>query len=172
MVIVNLFAELARKQKKINAFYYGGQRGAGNSVYPLTWLDDPISGRSASATAIAYTVNVDILGKPKTEAEIPAVQAEAFTVGLSYLEYIKNNITGVTVESFNFISLREYYDDDAAGFRFTFQIVQANPINLCLEYFDEEKQFTNVNTLPDFLVNNPTGCAVFTDSTALPNFEI
>lgn len=171
MQIVNIFYELARTHKNLKGFYYGGQRGAGNSVYPLLWLDDPITGRTFGPNALSWGVNFDVLGIPGTEAEIATVQGEAFTAGLAIIERLKT-LPGYTVDAYNFITLREYYDDNAAGVRFTANLVRAIPLNLCVEYFDEGKVFPNLATLPDFNTDNPDGCAVFNKDGVLPDFKI
>lgn len=176
MQIVNFFYELARQHKLIKGFNYNKSygKGAGNDSYPLVWLDDPVYGQSLGTNALQYTVNVDFLGIPATEAEVPAVQAEAFLVGLSFAEKIKQirTNTGFSVERFSFLSLRDYYDDNAAGFRFTYAINQANPVDRCAEDFDPDKQFTKIDALPDFKTDNPNGCAVFSDKKGLPNFRV
>lgn len=178
MQIVNLFYELARQQKEMKGFKYGKgyEKGAGSDVYPLTWVDDPLAGSSANSagSVIKWSVNVDILGIPANDAETLGVQDKAFLIGLSYIEKVKEikSQTGLSIESFNFVSLREYYDDNAAGFRFTFVVNARNPVDRCADYFDPEKKFDKYNLLPDFNTENPDGCAVFNDKKGLPNFNI
>jgi len=173
MQIVNFWYELARQNKAIKSFMYGknGAKGAGNEKYPLTHLDDPILGRSQD-TAIQYTCNIDILGIPNADASVQDVQAAAFEVGLSYWQKIRELRGPFRVESFTFISLSEYYDNDAAGHRFTFAVISANPINRCTEYFDPAKQFPLIDALPDFKTDAPEGCAVFSEKNGLPNFTL
>lgn len=173
MQIVNFWYELARENKAIKGFIYGrnGAKGAGNEFYPLTHLDDPILGQSQGDT-IRYTCNVDILGIPDGDVSVQEVQAAAFEVGLAYWQKIKDTRGAFRVESFNFISLSEYYDNDAAGHRFTYSIVSANPIDKCIEYFDPTKQFPTVDALPDFKTDAPDGCAVFNEKGGLPNFKL
>jgi hypothetical protein len=175
MQIVDLFYELARQHKLIRGFYYGKayEKGAANEAYPLLWLDDPIYGQSVNQ-AVQYTVNVDILGIPKDEKDTVNVQTEAFNTGLSIVEKIRQSRiqTGYSVGAFNFVSLRDYYDDNAAGFRFTYTVIHANPVNRCAEDFDPSKQFGKADALPHFEVDNPEGCAVFNDKPGLPDFKI
>jgi len=176
MQIVNLFYEIARQNKRLRGFTYNKsyQQGAGNSMYPLMWLDDPIMGQSMSESVMRYTVNVDILGLPSETESEQAVQSSAFDVGLSVIYRIRSTraTTGVSVEGFSFVSLREYYDDGAAGYRFTLTLLQANPTDKCLDDYDATKVFPSLASLPDFSVDNPDGCAVFTDSSALPTFKL
>lgn len=176
MKIVNLFYELARQHKQVKGFRYGKsyEKGAGNDIYPLTWLDDPILGQSLNDNVVRFTVNVDFLGIPQDDADVLAVQSAAYLVGLSFKERIReiSTATGFNVNAFSFVSLRDYYDDKAAGYRFTYTLVAPNPSNLCAEYFDPEKQLEKTKPLPDFSTENPNGCAVFNDKKGLPNFSI
>lgn len=175
MQIVNFFYELARQHKQINGFFYGKayEKGAANEAHPLIWLDDPIYGQNVNQT-LSYTCNVDILGIPEDDEDVLDVQTAAFNVGLTLSEKIKQvyQSTGFKVDGFTFVSLRDYYDNNAAGYRFTYTIVQANPVNRCNDSFDPSKQFPKINALPDFKVENPDGCAVFSEKTGLPNFKI
>lgn len=179
MQVVNFFYELARQHKRIKGFYYGKsyEKGAANDNYPLMWLDDPIYGNAIGpdgSNPLAYTCNVDILGIPANNTEVLAVQSEAFTVGLTLAEKIKQTrkVTGFYIGSYSFVSLRDYYDDNAAGYRFTYRILQANPVDRCNEDFDPNKQLPRPDTLPDFNTDNPDGCAIFNNKSGLPNFKI
>lgn len=180
MEIVNFFYELARQHTLIRGFRYGKayEKGAGNDVYPLVWVDDPLSARSYNAQetgrVLEWSVNVDFLGLPENDVQVLAVQSAAFDTALAFFEKIKQirPQTGFSSSGFNFITLRDYYDDNAAGVRFTFTVLQANPVDRCAEYFDPAKQFPRRDVLPDFLTDNPEGCAVFGDSNGLPNFRV
>lgn len=175
MKVVDLFFTLAKEHIAIKSFVYNSssKKGAGNNQYPLVWLDDPYTGGKAVNT-IRYTVNVDILGLPATEAEVIAVQDACFEVGLAFAEKVKQSYigTGFQIEGYNFISLRDYFDDNAAGFRFTYTAVQTNPVSRCLTDFNPDKEFTNNKTLPVFSTAAADGCAVFTDKVTLPNFDV
>lgn len=168
MQIVNIFYDLARQHKKIKSFVYGKsyEKGAGNNIYPLVWLDDPIYGNSVKKPIVQYTVNVDFLGIPANDEDVIAVQTAALNAGLAFNEKLEG------VERYSFLSLRDYYDDKAAGFRFTFTINKANPVDRCADEFEPDKQFTKVENLPDFKTDNPNGCAVFSNKKGLPNFTI
>lgn len=174
MQIINLYYELARQHAQIKSFVYGRgfKKGAGNNVYPMVWLDDPIAGQAGGNNTIRYTTNIDVLDVPTSEAQIATVQDAAFSAALAIIEQIKKTRTtsGVNVDAFNFVSLSDYYDDKAAGYRFTISLIAANPVDRCAEVFDQSKVFDAVKTLPDFLVENPEGCAVFNDG--LPTFVL
>lgn len=175
MQIVNFLYELAREHRRVNGFIYGRtyEKGAANEAHPLVWLDDPIYGASAGNT-IRYTVNVDILGLPANNDEVLSVQGFALDTGLSMIERIKQvrATSGFSCDAFSFVTLRDYYDNNAAGQRFTLTISQANPVDRCADDFDPAKQFPKVGALPDFTVENPDGCAIFNDGTGLPNFKL
>ncbi len=176
MQIVNLFFELSRQHIKIKTFRYGhsGGKGGGIDRYPLAWLDDPIYIRNINNNALQYTVNLDILGVPENSNEVPTLQGVAMNVGLSFIEKIKKtaNATGFFVDSFSILSLREYFDDNAAGCRFTLYVNGVNPVDLCADNFDENKQFEVSNLLPNFDTKGAEGCVVFSDKKTLPNFKI
>lgn len=176
MEIVNLFYELARQHKDIKGFRYGKgyEKGAGKDVYPLTWVDDPVTGQGQADNVIRYLVNVDILGIPKSDKEVLPIQSKAFNVGLSYREQIKvmTPVTGLRVESMSFISLRDYYDDKAAGYRFSYTVIGANPLDRCEINYDPNKELTKDQPLPEYDTKNANGCAVFNDKTGLPNFDV
>lgn len=175
MQIVNILYELARQHKQVKGFYYGKsyEKGAANEAHPLVWLDDPVYGRSVNHV-LTYTCNVDILGIPENDSQVQAVQSAAFAVGLTLAEKIKQvrAVTGFSLDDFTFLTLRDYYDNNAAGCRFTYTIIQANPVDRCNDDFDPAKEFPRMDALPDFTVENPDGCAIFSDKTGLPNFKI
>lgn len=175
MIILDILYDLARTHKDVRGFVYGKayEKGAGQDRYPLVWVDDPILGTSASDTALRYTVNVDFLGIPKNNEDVQTIQSAAQIIGLSFLERLRQTYRNVaSVEAYSFVTLRDYYDDNAAGCRFTYTVVAANPVNLCAEYFDDDKEFVKVKDLPDFTVENPSGCAIFSNKNGLPNFSV
>lgn len=175
MQIVNFFYEIARQHRRIKGFAYGKgyEKGAGMEMHPLIWLDDPILGQSVGNT-IRYTVNVDVLGVPKKPSDAVAVQTEAFNVGMGIIERIKTQraSTGVSLDSFSFITLRDYYDNNAAGVRFTMQLITANPVDRCADDFDPTKQLGKIDALPNFDTDAPDGCAIFNNSVGLPDFKL
>lgn len=178
MKILNIFYELARQHKRVKGFRYNKayEKGAGNDSYPLVWVDDPITGQTLSAGVLRYTINVDFLGLPleQVEDQVAAIQAQAFNTGLSFAERLRSTkaLSGFGLDGYNFVSLRNYYDDNAAGYRFTFYVVGPNPVDRCAEDFDEAKVMEGLKVLPDFLTDNPDGCAIFNDKKTLPNFSL
>lgn len=179
MQIVDFYYNIARENLRIKSFTYGKgyQKGAGTDRYPLIWLDDPIYGQTAAQNklnALSWTTNVDILGIPTDDEDVIAVQAAAFLIGVGIAERAKVIYpnAGVTISGFSFTSLRDYYDDKAAGYRFTYNITQANPVDRCADDYDPTKVFSMPSLLPSFVVDNPDGCAIFEGRTGLPNFSV
>lgn len=174
MQIINLFYELARQHKRLKGFMYGKgyEKGTAHEAHPLLWLDDPIYGRTIGNT-IQYTVNVDILGIPQKGVSISEIQTAAFEVGIGLKERINDDEDlGFSVSDFSFLTLSNYYDNDAAGCRFTYTIIHANPVNLCADEFDPDKELTNLEGLTNFKVDSAEGCAIFQNKHGLPNFKI
>lgn len=180
MEIVNLFYELAKQHEQAKGFAYGklAKKGSGNDLYPLVWVDDPLSGSTYNSqergSIMQWRVNVDFLGVPEKEAETLAVQNMALQMALHFFERFKNTHkdTGVFPESYSWITLREYNDDNAAGVRMSYTLNMANPIDRCLDPFDPTKEFPKRRELPDFVTENPEGCAVLVNSNALPDFKL
>jgi hypothetical protein len=179
MQIVDFFYTIARENLRIKSFTYGrpSAKGAGSDKYPMIWLDDPITGGTqaiGNLGALQYTVNADILGVPINDNDVVNVQDAAFLIGLGIPERAKviYKTTGVTFLGFNFISVRDYYDDKAAGVRFTYTISVASPVDRCANDYDPNKVFENAQILPQFSVDAPGGCAIFTDYVGLPNFSV
>lgn len=144
MRIVDLFYEQARQHRAVRGFRYGkdSAKGGTGDLYPQVWVDDPIYIQSVGQGGIRYTVNFDVLGVPDREREVLDVQRAAQAVGLDMLERMRKlrNETGYALDGFSGISLREYYDDRAAGWRFTAYFIAANPVPMCADRFDPDKR--------------------------------
>lgn len=175
MQIVDLFYQLAKEHIKINSFFYGKayEKGAGEESHPCVWLDDPVAFDGVTESVVQWTVNLDILGIPANASEVIGVQSAALDVGLEFIEKIRaiRANTGFSIVKYSGITLRDYYDNNAAGMRFTFSLSEANPVNRCVNPFDPNKGFVNPSYLPNFATDNAQGCAVFTDKTSLPSFK-
>lgn len=178
MQIVDLLYDIARQHKLVKGFRYGkpSEKGAGSDTYPLVWVDDPFNGQTLSNAVVKLgiirdSINVDFLGLPADDNDVLNVQKAAFMTALSFAEKIKST-PGYGVDGFSYITLREYYDDAAAGVRFTFYVTGANPINLCGDFFDPNKELITASLLPDFTTKHPDGCAIFNDKDTLPNFRV
>lgn len=174
--ITNLFYQQAREHKSIKAFYYNRkyELGSGKDHYPLFWLDDPIIGRNHNNT-FTNSVNFAILFLPDKEHSIAQLQNLAFSIGLNIIERIKkhSNELGISIlPNWNYLTLSDYYDDNACGCRFSVNFTQGNMQNLCLieEQFDHDKQFDSESPLQDFTIDPANKCEVFTDK--FPVFDL
>ncbi|NDW19320.1 hypothetical protein D0T53_10405 [Dysgonomonas sp. 216] len=164
--VINIFRQQAREHKLIKSFCYNRnyELGNGNENHPLFWLEDPILGRNQS-NLFVNSVNFSILFVPSDEDDILSLQNLAFSTGLNILERIKLENTNVGIlPTWTFLTLRDYYDNNACGCRFSVDFTQLNMQNLCLigEQFDENKQFETEAILDNF--------EVFIDK--LPVFDI
>ncbi len=173
--IIEMFRRQAREHKTIRSFYYNRnyELGSGNEAHPLFWLEDPLMGRN-NANTFANTVNFSILFIPKDDMEIANLQNMAFSIGLNILERIKHDetISVSIVPSWSCLTLRNYYDNNACGCRFTVELIQRNMQNLCLieEQFDCEKEFEVSKPLNNFDVKTSGTFETFVNK--LPVFDL
>ena len=173
--IINTFRQQAREHKTLKAFVYARnyEKGSGKNIYPLFWLEDPISGQNRD-NIFRNSVNFSILFTPQKGYTTEALQNLAFSVGLNIIERIKSNDRGeIDIEpSWSYLTLTDYYDDDSVGCRFSLSFTQRNMQNLCLieEQFDKDKEFDKNKGLEDFNINPSNSCEVFTNK--FPVFDI
>lgn len=173
--ILSIFRQQAQEHKTIKAFYYNRnyELGSGNEAHPLFWLEDPIYGRNQDNVFI-NSVNFSILFLPTTEESVSHLQNLAFSIGLNIMERIKKNLhSGINIRpDWTYTSLRDYYDNNSCGCRFSVNFTQVNMQNLCLidEQFDTDKVFEETEILKDFDVSSAVNCDIF--SQKLPDFDI
>ena len=173
--IIDIFRNQAREHIAIKAFYYNKnyEIGSGKDIYPLFWLEDPIIGRNQDNT-FTNSVNFSILFVPKDKDSISDLQNLAFSIGLNIIERVKRSreIEISIKPDWTYTTLRNYYDDNAAGCRFSVNFIQKNMQDLCLinEQFDENKQFEKNNNLPDFNISPANNCDVF--ANRFPVFDL
>ncbi|MBD8346507.1 hypothetical protein [Dysgonomonas sp. HGC4] len=173
--IIEMFRRQAREHKTIRSFYYNRnyEIGSGNEAHPLFWLEDPLTGRN-NANTFSNTANFSILFVPKDDSEIANLQNLAFSIGLNILERIKyDNAVPVSIlPTWSYLTLRNYYDNNACGCRFTVDFVQRNMQDLCLieEQFDVLKDFEAEGILNSFDVKTANTCETFINK--LPVFDL
>ena len=173
--ILDIFRNQARQHKAIRAFYYNRnyETGSGKDIYPLLWMEDPIYGRNQDNT-FTNSVNFSILFVPKKGEAVSELQHLAFSIGLNIIERIKRNkdIEISIQPDWTYLTLSNYYDDNAAGCRFSVNFVQRNMQNLCLidEQFDQDKQFEESEELPDFIIDPASSCELFLNK--FPGFDL
>jgi len=150
--IINIFRTQARQHKTIGAFYYNRnyELGSGKETHPLFWLEDPLTGRNQD-NVFTNSVNFSILFLPTTEESVSHMQNLAFSIGLNIIERIKkSSSSGISIRpDWTYTTLKNYYDNNTCGCRFSVNFTQVNMQDLCLigEQFDEEKQFENDSNL-------------------------
>lgn len=177
-MVVDILYELAKQHLSIKSFVYDSvnEIGNGSELYPLFWLEDPILLNSTAANIIRVDFNFSITEVPTNNSEVKAVQDRCFVTGLAIIEKLRElkAITGLSVVDFSAVSLRRYYDNNAAGYRFSVTVNRVNPQNLCKldEEFDPGKEFPKTDNLPKFDTDNKNGCAIFSDKPGLPKFDL
>lgn len=173
--IIEMFRRQAREHKTICSFYYNRnyEMGSGNEAHPLFWLEDPLAGRNSGNT-FTNTVNFSVLFIPKDDAEVANLQNMAFSIGLNILERIKydDTVPISVLPSWSYLTLRNYYDNNACGCRFTVELVQRNMQNLCLieEQFDSKNEFATSKPLNHFELKTSDTCETFVNK--LPVFDL
>ena len=173
--IINILRTQARQHKTIRAFYYNRnyELGNGKEAHPLFWLEDPLIGRNQD-NIFTNSVNFSILFLPVTEESVSHLQNLAFSIGLNIIERIKKNPSlGISIRpDWTYTTLKNYYDNNACGCRFSVNFTQVNMQNLCLidEQFDEEKEFENLSSLSGFSI--PASGSVEIFEGKLPEFDI
>ena len=153
--IVNIFREQARCHKSIQSFYYNRnfELGSGNEAHPMLWLEDPITGRNQS-NLFVNSVNFSILFIPDNNNDELKLQNLAFSIGLNIIERIKHHQSDklTILPDWTYITLRNYYDNNACGCLFSINFNQLNMQNLCLidEQFDNNLAFDKTDSLNRF----------------------
>lgn len=186
--IVDLFYKLSETHKLIRSFKYGQvtkRQGIGEENHPLVFLEDPIYINDATYTTgqIDCIVNFEILLTPQAfknwnveQLSVIDCQNIAHSIALNFVARIKemwyNEETGIEVKNYNFVTLTNYYDNNASGIRCTMTLLLPNPINYCdtEEHFDDEKTFDVGSLLSDIETDTPDGC-VTTWEYKLPKID-
>lgn len=171
--ITQLFRQQAREHKALQSFIYARNydKGSGKDTYPLFWLEDPIGG-SINSNVFDNNLSFCILLLNETN-DISRLQSIAFSIGLNIIERIKKHHKDtINITTWNYTTLRHYYDDDAVGCRFSIRFNTLNIQNLCLidEQFDENKSFAKANNMPTFDLQTTNACEHYSD--LLPVFDL
>ena len=187
--IVNLFYKLSEKHKLIRSFKYdrlSKGAGVGDEMMPHVFLEDPLYFGNTDTTTgtVPVTINFDVVVTPQLlenwniYASTEAGQNLCYHIALNFIAKIREMIKNgdldwvSSIASWNFITLKHWYDNDADGVRFTIVLNVRNQINFCDtdEHFDEEKEFDIKKYLPEIETDDAQGCVVF--SSKLPKFNI
>ena len=187
--IVHLFYELSEKHKLIRSFKYdriSKGAGVGDEMMPHVFLEDPLYFGNADTNSgtVPVTINFDIVItphllenwgiNPSTEAGQNLCQGIALNFIAKIRQMMKDGdlLNVSSIASWNFITLKHWYDNDCDGVRCTLVLNVRNEINFCDidEHFDEEKEFNLQQYLPDIKTDDASGCAIF--SNKLSKFDL
>lgn len=188
--IVNLFYKLSEKHKLIRSFKYdrlSKGAGVGDEMMPHCFLEDPLYFGNADTTngTVPVTINFDIVITPQllenwginpsTEAGQNLCQGIALNYIAKIRQIIKYSIDDnyiSSIASWNFVTLKHWYDNDCDGVRCTLVLNVRNEIQFCDidEHFDEEKEFDIKKYLPEIETDDASGCAIF--SNKLSKFDL
>lgn len=177
--IIDTFYQLAREHKLIRSFKYdklSKGAGTGEEDHPQFFLEDPIYVGDSSPMdgTIRVQVNFDIIMTPqafenwnvKKQLTVDECQNVAHQIALNIVSRLRtkliedDNVINMSILEYSFITLRNWYDNAAAGVRCTMNLSVANPINLCdeSEHFDENKEFHLSELLNDVDTSHANGC--------------
>lgn len=184
-----MFYHLSEKHKLIRSFKYdrlSKGAGVGDELMPHVFLEDPLYfGNTDTKTGtLPVTINFDVVVTPQLLENwniYPTTESGenlCYHIALNFIARIRQMIQNgdldwvSSIASWNFITLKHWYDNDCLGVRFTIVLNVKNQINFCDtdEHFDEEKEFNLQQYLPDIKTDDAQGCAVF--SSKLPKFNI
>lgn len=187
--IVKLFYELSEKHKLIRSFKYdrlSKGMGVGDENMPHCFLEDPLylSNTDTTTGTVPITINFDIVVTPhmlenwNIYPSTEAGQNLCYHIALNFIakirQLLKNGeLTDISsIQSWNFVTLKHWSDNDCDGIRCTLVLNVKNEINFCdvEEHFDEEKEFDIKKYLPDVETDDAQGCVVFDNK--LPKFDL
>ena len=187
--IVDLFYELSEKHKLIRSFKYdrlSKGAGVGDEMMPHCFLEDPLYFGNTDTTTgtVPVTINFDIVITPQLlenwgiNPSTEAGQNLCHGIALNFIAKIRQmmkdgdllNVSSIA--SWNFVTLKHWYDNDCDGVRCTLVLNVRNEINFCDidEHFDEEKEFDIKKYLPEIETDDASGCAIF--SNKLSKFDL
>ena len=175
--IIDTFYHISEKHKLIRSFKYGQiskRQGIGEENHPLVFLEDPIylGDTRLRQGQVECIVNFEVLLTPQalSNFQVPQLTVEdcqniAYHIALNFVAKIRdmyeNDETSLEVKDYSFITLENYYDNNAAGVRCTMRLLIPNPINFCDldEHFDDDKEFKVKDYLSDISTDTPEGCS-------------
>lgn len=182
--IIRTFYNIAREHKLVRQFKYdrlSKGSGVGEENHPLVFLEDPIyvNDSTLSDGSVRCTVNFDVVMTPQAfenfntrQLSVEECQTVAHSIALNFVAKLKDISinydeydeeeynTSIKVISYSFITLRNWYDNNAAGVRCTMLITVDNPINYCdlEEHFDPSKEFDLGELLQPINTDDAQGC--------------
>lgn len=184
--IVNTFYKVAEQHKLVRSFKYdrvskGG--GVGEDKYPQLFLEDSIFVDNGSITGgnVSITINFDVTMIPQAfenynvrQLSVEECQTVSMEIALNVIAKLREiynayddkdneGMAEMSIDRYNFMTLRHWYDDDASGVRCTLNLKMANPIQFCDldEHFDKDKEFDLGELLSPIDTDGAYGCVEF-----------
>lgn len=197
--IIRTFYNIAREHKLVRQFKYdrlSKGSGIGEENHPLVFLEDPIyiADSTLSDGSVKCTVNFDVVMTPQAfenwnvEKQLTPEECQtvAHAIALNFVAKLKDIAnhyedydedeynTSIKVISYNFVTLRYWYDNNAAGVRCTMVISVDNPINYCdlEEHFDDDKEFDLGELLQPINTDDAQGCVDVSFDYKLPKINL
>ena len=197
--IIRTFYNIAREHKWVRQFKYdrlSKGSGIGEENHPLVFLEDPIyiADSTLSDGSVKCTVNFDVVMTPQAfenwnvEKQLTPEECQtvAHAIALNFVAKLKDIAnhyedydedeynTSIKVISYNFVTLRYWYDNNAAGVRCTMVISVDNPINYCdlEEHFDDDKEFDLGELLQPINTDDAQGCVDVSFDYKLPKINL
>jgi hypothetical protein len=196
--IIRTFYNVAREHKLVRQFKYdrlSKGAGIGEENHPLVFLEDPIyvSDSTLNDGSVRCTVNFDVVMTPQAfenynsrQLSPEECQTVAHAIALNFvakLKDIEKNYdlydeneynTSIHVLSYSFVTLRNWYDNNAAGVRCTMVISVDNPIDYCdlEEHFNPEKEFDLGELLQPIDTDGAAGCVDVAFNYKLPKITL
>lgn len=197
--IIRTFYNVAREHKLVRQFKYdrlSKGSGVGEENHPLVFLEDPIyiADSTLNDGSVKCTVNFDVVMTPQAfenfniekQLSPEECQTVAHAIALNFVAKLKdiaNNYeqydedeynTTIRVISYSFLTLRNWYDNNAAGVRCTMVISVDNPIDYCdlEEHFDPDKEFDLGELLQPINTDNAAGCVNVTFDYKFPTINL
>jgi hypothetical protein len=163
--IINALYDIASKQKYIRSFAYKKREhnGNGNEQYPMLFVEEPIFSQiNTLGNIITHQFSFSITMLPRN-LSVEDAQTSCFMWGLSIIQKLSDKFT--VEKDWTVLTLRDYYDNNSAGVRFTVNVEEVNPTNSCTFddlYFDDTKTFSSGDTIGEITINSPSGnCVTF-----------
>lgn len=177
--LVKTFYDLAREHKLVKSFKYdrlSKGAGIGNEMMPHVFLEDPLffGDTDLNKGVMPVTVNFDVVITPQmlnnycVYPSTEAGQALCESIAKNFIARLRElvlsgdkDVKGIV--SWNIMTLKHWYDNDADGVRVTLVLNVKNDINFCdtEAHFDPEKEFKIEEPLADIDTDKASGCAVF-----------
>ncbi|KAA6334837.1 hypothetical protein EZS27_016879 [termite gut metagenome] len=167
--IYELFRERARKHLLFKSFIYTRtyNLGSGKDFYPTFVLEQDLSGGNGGQNGnfITHQVNFSVLILPKETDSIIKLQSLAYDAGVEIIESIKQDKEcGFTIApDWSYLTLVDYYDDNAVGCRFTCNLTSKNNVDICTlnEHFNPDKEFEKQIGINEFHLTPESKCETY-----------